>query len=234
MGNSIDSDISKKKEYYRNKVRQLKVKIFDGHPEIYAEYNDKVFNHLIKLGIIENSNIFGCYASKSQSYEVSTDKFINYILSYNDYPRPSEVEARKRIFLPKCILEDRTLRFIEVRDLVADTQIGAFNVREPIIVTTVGSGNNLSEGTTNDHEFFLRHADVVIIPGLVFDRYGGRIGYGAGYFDRFINTIRGVNSKVKIIALAFSFQIFNERIPRAVHDALVDMIVTEKEILKIK
>ncbi len=66
--------------------------------------------------------------------------------------------------------------------------------------------------------------DLVIVPGLAFDLQGGRIGHGAGYYDRLL--ARPVLSRALKIGLAFAFQL-RDAVPVAAHDAAMDMIVTE-------
>jgi 5-formyltetrahydrofolate cyclo-ligase len=68
-------------------------------------------------------------------------------------------------------------------------------------------------------------ADVAIIPGIAFDAAGHRIGYGGGYYDRFLGKFRGTK-----IALAYELQI-RDSIPVEPHDLPVDTIVTEKRIV---
>ena len=70
--------------------------------------------------------------------------------------------------------------------------------------------------------------DVIIIPGMAFDKNGNRIGRGSGHFDRFLAKTSG-----KRIALAFDFQIV-DRIDTGSHDVPVDMILTEERIISIK
>jgi len=71
--------------------------------------------------------------------------------------------------------------------------------------------------------------DLVIVPGIVFDVEGHRIGSGLGYYDKFLKKI----PKAFKIGLAFDFQVA-ERIPIEEHDVAVDMIVTEKRVIRIK
>jgi len=78
-------------------------------------------------------------------------------------------------------------------------------------------------------EFNREKLDLVIVPGIVFDKNGHRIGYGYGYYDRFLKTIK--NNVVKI-GLAYDFQLI-DRIPEEKHDVSLNIIVTEKEIFKI-
>lgn len=66
---------------------------------------------------------------------------------------------------------------------------------------------------------------VFLIPGLVFDRKGNRMGYGKGFYDRFLT-----NRKNLKIALAYSFQILPQ-IEVKNHDVPVDIIITEDEII---
>jgi 5-formyltetrahydrofolate cyclo-ligase len=70
--------------------------------------------------------------------------------------------------------------------------------------------------------------DIAVVPGSVFDRRGGRYGYGGGYFDRFL-SLRA--PQALRIGLAFSFQFFS-KIPLKKHDQKMDIVVTEDEILR--
>ena len=68
----------------------------------------------------------------------------------------------------------------------------------------------------------------VIVPGAAFDLNFNRLGLGGGYYDKFLP--RTVNAKK--IALAYDFQIV-DAVPTEPHDFKVDMIITEKRIIKI-
>ncbi len=69
--------------------------------------------------------------------------------------------------------------------------------------------------------------DTFIVPGVAFDRLGGRIGYGHGYYDRMLEKI-----SVPVIALAFAAQIVPDTYAEP-HDVPVDLIITEKEVIEI-
>lgn len=66
--------------------------------------------------------------------------------------------------------------------------------------------------------------DAALIPGLAFGRNGGRLGFGAGYYDRFLSVFRGVK-----IGICHDFQLLGS-VPMLPHDAAMDMIITEKRI----
>ncbi len=71
-------------------------------------------------------------------------------------------------------------------------------------------------------------ADLVIIPGAGFDFAGNRLGYGAGYYDSLLSQR---TRKIPVIALAYEEQIVDS-IPAETHDVKVDMIVTDKRVIR--
>ena len=71
--------------------------------------------------------------------------------------------------------------------------------------------------------------DVVIVPGVAFSREMDRIGYGAGYYDRFLSKYPNVRK----IAVCFDFQLRDDFLPDN-HDVKMDLIVTEKRVLEKK
>lgn len=68
--------------------------------------------------------------------------------------------------------------------------------------------------------------DVVLVPGVVFDSAGNRLGRGAGFYDRFLATLPQSAHKVGVVGVCFEIQRV-ERVPTAPHDARVSMLVTE-------
>jgi 5-formyltetrahydrofolate cyclo-ligase len=66
--------------------------------------------------------------------------------------------------------------------------------------------------------------DILLVPGMAFDRRGGRLGMGAGYFDRFLPLCCGLK-----IGVSYDFQVI-DRVPVNERDAHMDMVVTEKHI----
>lgn len=71
--------------------------------------------------------------------------------------------------------------------------------------------------------------DIIIIPGVAFDRKGNRIGMGSGYYDRFLAD----KQDIPRIALAYSTQILDS-VPQDPYDEPVDMIVTENEVIRCR
>lgn len=72
--------------------------------------------------------------------------------------------------------------------------------------------------------------DLIIVPGIAFDKKGNRLGRGKGFYDRFLHLIDPETTK---IALAFSFQIV-EQVPATENDIVVDKIITENGVIECK
>lgn len=70
--------------------------------------------------------------------------------------------------------------------------------------------------------------DLVMVPGVAFDRTGGRLGYGKGYYD---GLLRQVRPDAVLVGAAFACQLFDE-VPMMPYDVAVDKIVTETTVLE--
>lgn len=121
-------------------------------------------------------------------------------------------DGGKRVLCPR-IGPEGELESRQVRSM-ADFVDGPMGLREP----DPGRAPPVEPG----------EIDVVIVPGIGFDRAGRRIGFGAGYYDRFLGTTRAAR-----VALAFSLQIV-DRIPQGPGDQAVDWIVTEREVIECR
>ncbi len=75
----------------------------------------------------------------------------------------------------------------------------------------------------------LASGDVILLPGLTFDRHGHRLGYGKGYYDRFLQGVRKQNPGV-ILAGTLPYALLSEKIPADTWDVPADVLVTEQGI----
>ena len=73
------------------------------------------------------------------------------------------------------------------------------------------------------------YPDILFIPLVAFDKKLNRLGYGGGFYDRYIQKISKIKKVVKV-GLAFSFQKL-KTIPISKHDKKLDIIITDKEII---
>ena len=72
---------------------------------------------------------------------------------------------------------------------------------------------------------------LVLVPGVAFDRKGGRLGYGRGYYDRFLSELRAGGHRPALVALAFACQVVPE-VPRDPWDVSIPALLTEEELLR--
>jgi len=123
------------------------------------------------------------------------------------------LEEGKQVALPRTLVSQRRLECFKI-DSLDNLTPGAYSIPEP------------------DPKFCQQihpsQLDIVIVPGSVFDRRGGRFGYGGGFYDRFLSKEAPQALRV---ALAFSFQVQDSNIPIKPHDELMDYIITEREII---
>ncbi|PTC12853.1 5-formyltetrahydrofolate cyclo-ligase [Bacillus wiedmannii] len=116
-------------------------------------------------------------------------------------------EEGKKVVVPKCNKETRTMSFRQISNF-DQLEIVYMNLREPIPART-------EEVNADD-------IDLQIVPGVAYTERGERIGYGGGYYDRYLLHYKG-----KTLSLAYSFQIV-EHIPVEPFDKNVEKIITEK------
>lgn len=122
--------------------------------------------------------------------------------------------ARKcRVVVPFC--EGLELRLCEIFSW-NETEPGSFGIREPLESVR----KDLSRRMPSES------LDFLLVPGLGFDRSGGRLGYGKGYYDRFLN---GMKTAVPIVGVTFTELVFPV-IPTAGHDFRVGAIINQHEI----
>lgn len=69
--------------------------------------------------------------------------------------------------------------------------------------------------------------DLFIVPGIVFSELGFRVGYGKGFYDKYLQEV----SRLKTVGIAYDFQVIKE-VPRTKHDLAVGSMVTERRCIK--
>lgn len=114
----------------------------------------------------------------------------------------------KRVVVPK-VKKGYGLLAIEIKSL-DELSPGTFGILEPA-----------GEKGISPEEI-----DLVVVPGVAFDKRGNRMGYGAGYYDSFLPKLR---PEVKKVAIAFEMQV-TDSLPAEEHDVKMDLIITENTI----
>lgn len=121
------------------------------------------------------------------------------------------LEAGKIIAFPKTNPETRTMDFYTIQHF-GQLKAGYVGIYEPdpILATSIDKAQ----------------LDLLIVPGVVFDTQGFRIGFGGGYYDRFLEDYQGLT-----ISLAAEFQVVKQ-LPREIFDINVQHIMTEERHLE--
>lgn len=117
----------------------------------------------------------------------------------------------KEVYVPK--VKGKEMLLIKI-DSLENLVTSSYGILEPI-----GDNNN----------FDVDKLDLLVMPGVAFDNSGNRIGYGGGYYDRFLEKNK---TNAEKIVLAYEFQILNS-INNEKHDVKVDKIITEERIINI-
>jgi 5-formyltetrahydrofolate cyclo-ligase len=149
------------------------------------------------LDLIPYGETVLAYTSKEK--EVNTREIITTLL-----------ERGNPVVVPIIVKEDRSLRLSFIRDL-SSLVPSTFGVPEPTGSETPAMGAEV---------------DTIVLPMLGFDRSGRRIGYGAGYYDRFLEK----NPALQKIGIAFACQEY-DNLPVDENDIPVDCIITEDGIV---
>lgn len=90
----------------------------------------------------------------------------------------------------------------------------------------------LEPQTQEKEPLFPQKSDVMLLPGAVFDCQGGRIGYGGGFYDRYISKIEHTCGAIPYrMALAFPCQLVFRKLPTEEHDRKMDCILTGRSVI---
>lgn len=178
-----------------------KEKLRKEYKSIRSNVNNKIeksrdiANKLVRNENFEKAKVLAVY--KSLGTEVDTTELINYSISIG-----------KTVVLPK--VEGDELKFYKVNSINENFIKSSFGVEEPL-----GNESNLVDKTC---------IDLLIVPGLCFDREKNRLGFGRGYYDRYLK-----NEDLKTIGICFDEQILEKEIlPITEDDVKLDEIITDK------
>ncbi len=129
----------------------------------------------------------------------------------NIYPILDKALEEKEIYLPITHIKEKKLTFHRIFSL-KELKKSALGIYEPPFINPSLSPSNL---------------DLILVPGLAFDKRGGRLGYGGGFYDRVLGQTKAFK-----IGIAFSFQVV-ESLLLEPWDQKVDFILTEEGFLSI-
>jgi 5-formyltetrahydrofolate cyclo-ligase len=130
----------------------------------------------------------------------------------------AELASDKRIVVPYCTVDAEGQKQLGLWHLQAieELQTGMWNILEPPCRRWLEPAKQVKAG----------ELDAVIVPGVAFDKQGGRLGNGAGYYDRLLSKVR---PDTVLAAICYEAQLLPE-IAMDVHDVFMDRVITERAI----
>ncbi len=167
---------------------------------VIREKSKIIADKLLGCHLFKRAKVVMFYATKEN--EVDTREMIEHAM-----------EESKRVIVPITRFREGRILPSEILDYDSELEVGKFGIPEPKFqfVRPVDP----------------KEIDLVIVPGVVFDVRGHRIGYGGGFYDRFLKELR---PEVRSIGLAFEFQLY-DKLPNGENDVPVDFIISEERII---
>ena len=169
--------------------------------EKIEEKSKIIANNLFNLNQYKKANFIFSFISFKD--EVNTHEIIK-----------KSISIGKRVGVPIPVPKTKELKVSELIDFDKELDLGFYNILTP-------------------KDKYIRIVppklvDLVLVPGVAFDKRGYRVGYGGGYYDRFFSNI---NENVIKIGLCYEMQIIPE-VPKDPYDIPIDFILTEKEFIQ--
>ena len=137
------------------------------------------------------------------------------VLLYNSLPDELDThmfiekwQEKKRLYLPRVNGVNLDILPCDGREMPS----GAFRISEPV-------------GTDVER---IENIDLVIVPGVAYDRNGSRVGRGKGYYDRLLASTRATK-----IGVGYDFQVIDDIVETDSHDVPVDIVITERRTIRV-
>jgi len=137
----------------------------------------------------------------------------------------SEVETAELIH--QCLARDKEVSV--PLTITKEKRLAPYRLTDPAAQLTRGYCDIPEPDPAKTNLFDPRRIDVVVLPGSVFDAKGGRLGYGGGYYDRFLTDQA---PQALRIGVAYELQVVTS-VPLLPHDQRLDYLVTEEQIIRI-
>lgn len=185
-------------------LRRIMIRLRKGMDEVeHTQLSDAIYNNVVPFFEKHYGHrkrlTVGLYYPIHR--EVNTIDIIKYVLS-----------SGWSVYLPVISDSDLKIRYKKFESF-KNMKEGPFGIMEP-------------KGSVGR---FAKSLDVLFVPGLAFDTKGYRVGYGKGYFDKYLSE--NGRKKTITVGLCFNFQIISD-IPIQKHDVKLDYVITENKIIK--
>lgn len=192
--------IAKTKRAIRKTIIQKREALGDLEKD---EKSLSIAQRLFGMDEFKKSKIVFCFLSTS--LEVQTERIIR-----------ESLRLGKQVLVPLLDLGGENLQASRILSMDVDFVMGEYDVRQPAPkFRDIVPFSNI---------------DFVVVPGLAFDSFGNRIGYGGGFYDKFFKKI---TRDVSRVAVSYDFQLFN-LVPHSDLDEPVHFLITETKTLRCR
>jgi 5-formyltetrahydrofolate cyclo-ligase len=160
----------------------------------------------IRKGLLIKEKLFSLEEFKRAKvvmFYVSTDGEVDTALMID-----KTLKMGKKVAVPLILKKEKKLIASLILDRTKELRPGPYGILQPIASSLRPTP--------------LKDIDLVIVPGIAFDKKGNRLGRGKGYYDRFLSEIP---KGIPLIGLAFDFQLV-DRLPHLAHDLPLDKVIT--------
>ncbi|KAL1702670.1 hypothetical protein EV121DRAFT_209502 [Schizophyllum commune] len=188
-----------------------------------SQQSEAIASRVLALPAFKESRRISCYMSMPTS-EVVTTSLVNSILDHG-----------KTLFIPRISVETPGhMDFLQLhgREDLGSLKAETWGIKEPDLHWL---------GNPRQSALQAPGIDVILVPGVAFDRSMSRLGHGKGYYDKFISTYVETGNKRPLlgmsISLAFALALReqiceNSAVPVTPHDWKMDMIITPDEVIQ--
>ncbi|XP_057460174.1 5-formyltetrahydrofolate cyclo-ligase, mitochondrial [Actinidia eriantha] len=226
-GAATDIDaIFKQKRAVRSRVKK-ELKNMD--PTLRSHEDKAIQNIISEAPWFKTCKRLCAYISCSALREVDTSNILSEILQ--NPPKDGHPLMGKKLYVPRVEDRNRNMRMLNISS-IDDLVANSMNILEPAPVDAEG----------NERENVMKAndpVDLLLLPGLAFDKSGRRLGRGGGYYDTFLMNYQELAKERKwkqplLVALSYSVQIMDEGvIPVTPTDVPVDALVTPSGVIPI-
>ncbi|KAH9621466.1 hypothetical protein KSS87_004261 [Heliosperma pusillum] len=218
--------IFKEKKILRSKVRKS---LREMSPSQRSHEDDVIQRLVLDAPWFKSSKRLCAYISCRPLREVDTSKILAEILQSSD--KDSDKLAEKKLYVPRVEDKNSHMRMLNITgidDLIANSM----DILEPAAIDSHGNQREDVMQTTQP-------VDLMILPGLAFDKSGRRLGRGGGYYDTFLSNYQQLANERNwkqplLVALSYSVQILEDGdIPITPNDVDIDALVSPAGIIPI-
>jgi 5-formyltetrahydrofolate cyclo-ligase len=185
----------------KGKKEQVRQKLLAMRKQItendYQDHSERIVSQVKKLDYFKKAEVIHCYVSINERREVNTHSLIKELLS-----------GPKKVVVPVMQMKEGGLRHIQLNRF-SDLKPNRWNVSEP------ATGKEIAVG----------QLDLILVPMVGGDNLKNRIGYGGGFYDRFLKK-----ADCPSVGLLFEECLMN-RVPVEPFDVPLTKIITQKQII---